>query len=193
MNPPAAGGKLSESFAENARHPCMPKFFHHLATVLLSLVILAAVGWFDYATGYEIKVGIFYGGVIAYATWRLNLVWGVIFCLLCVATWYVADTATRHVYSHQWIKWEDAGMHFLWFFFLAYSFNFFKRTIEREKTKVHQLQGMLPICSCCHRISGPDGYWNDLTAYLSEHTGAQPQRKLCPECARTQYLNHYSG
>ena len=50
--------------------------------------------------------------------------------------------------------------------------------------EVKILGKMLPICSHCKKIRDDTGYWNQLEAYLNEHTRAEFTHGICPDCAR---------
>ena len=67
---------------------------------------------------------------------------------------------------------------------------------EREKlisqlkealSKVRILNGLLPICSSCKKIRDDKGYWNQIEAYIKEHSGADFSHGICPECAHRLY------
>lgn len=72
-----------------------------------------------------------------------------------------------------------------------------KRTMgERERliselrkalAKVKQLTGLLPICATCKKIRDDKGYWNQIEAYISDHSEADFSHGICPECARKLY------
>ncbi|MFT4714552.1 MAG: hypothetical protein ACJAVI_000791 [Candidatus Azotimanducaceae bacterium] len=49
--------------------------------------------------------------------------------------------------------------------------------------EIAQLQGIIPICSYCHSIRDDQGAWNQLEAYLSEHSEAQFSHGICPPCS----------
>jgi hypothetical protein len=60
----------------------------------------------------------------------------------------------------------------------------------RDVTELLELrEGILPICSHCKRIRGPEGQWHVLEAYFCRHTGADFSHSLCPECFETHYPN----
>jgi PAS domain S-box-containing protein len=44
------------------------------------------------------------------------------------------------------------------------------------------LAGLLPICACCKRIRDDGGYWQQVEAYISEHSDAVFTHGICPEC-----------
>jgi len=56
--------------------------------------------------------------------------------------------------------------------------------LEALLAEVKTLGGMLPICSHCKKIRDDRGYWNQLEAYLNEHTDAEFTHGICPDCAR---------
>lgn len=56
--------------------------------------------------------------------------------------------------------------------------------LERLLAEVKTLGGMLPICSHCKKIRDDRGYWNQIEAYLNEHTDAEFTHGICPDCAR---------
>ena len=59
--------------------------------------------------------------------------------------------------------------------------------LERALAEVKTLGGLLPICSHCKKIRDDGGYWNQLEAYLSEHTEAEFTHGICPDCAREYF------
>jgi hypothetical protein len=56
---------------------------------------------------------------------------------------------------------------------------------------VKRLSGLLPICASCKRIRDDQGYWQQLEAYLSEHTEAQFSHGICPDCAKRLYPDFF--
>jgi hemerythrin-like metal-binding protein/PAS domain S-box-containing protein len=57
------------------------------------------------------------------------------------------------------------------------------RGLQQALEEVKTLGGLLPICSSCKKIRDDHGYWNQLEAYISEHTEAEFSHGICPECA----------
>jgi hypothetical protein len=155
--------------------------------VLAALALLAAVTWLDFATGYEISVYALYAFPVAWIVWTVNMTWGVILSLLASGAWLWADFADHHHYDHRWIPYERAVMNSLIFLFIAFSFDRFKANLAHKTRKVKQLEGILPICIACNRISDAKGHWTDLDSYLRTHSEAQPDPRLCPDCAGARY------
>lgn len=55
--------------------------------------------------------------------------------------------------------------------------------LQEALAKVKTLSGLLPICSYCKKIRNDKGYWQQLEAYISEHSEALFTHGFCPECA----------
>ena len=73
---------------------------------------------------------------------------------------------------------------------------------EREKliaelrdamARIKTLKGMVPICSNCKKIRNDRGFWEQMEAYVSEHTEAEFSHGLCPECVKRIYPDHYKN
>jgi len=58
-------------------------------------------------------------------------------------------------------------------------------------SEIKTLSGLLPICSSCKKIRDDKGYWNQIESYISEHSGVDFSHSICPECAKTMYLEFY--
>ncbi len=54
--------------------------------------------------------------------------------------------------------------------------------LEESLHRVKQLQGLLPICSYCKKIRNDSNYWQQVEAYISEHSEAQFSHGVCPDC-----------
>ena len=54
--------------------------------------------------------------------------------------------------------------------------------LERALAQVHQLEGLLPICSYCRKIRNEGQYWENVETYISERSGARFTHGICPSC-----------
>jgi DNA-binding response OmpR family regulator len=54
--------------------------------------------------------------------------------------------------------------------------------LQNALAMVKQLSGLLPICSYCKKIRRDGNYWQQLEAYLSEHSEAEFSHGVCPDC-----------
>lgn len=59
--------------------------------------------------------------------------------------------------------------------------------LREAYSKVKILSGMLPICTSCKKIRDDRGYWNQIEAYIRDHSEAEFSHGLCPECADKMY------
>ena len=58
------------------------------------------------------------------------------------------------------------------------------RELEDALSRVKTLQGLLPICSYCKKIRDDRNYWQQVEAYISNHSEAQFSHGICPECLK---------
>ncbi|NTW49328.1 MAG: hypothetical protein HGB19_06310 [Chlorobiales bacterium] len=59
--------------------------------------------------------------------------------------------------------------------------------LEVALANVKQLSGMLPICASCKKIRNDDGYWEQIEAYIHDHSDIEFSHGICPECAKRLY------
>lgn len=81
---------------------------------------------------------------------------------------------------------------FLFRFFISYVIVYFLGFVYefqkyRTGKKIELLSGLLPICASCKKIRDDRGYWNQIEAYISEHSKAEFSHSICPDCARKLY------
>ena len=56
---------------------------------------------------------------------------------------------------------------------------------------IQTLRGFLPICSSCKKIRDDKGYWNQIEAYIRDHSEAEFSHGICPDCARNLYPEYF--
>lgn len=59
--------------------------------------------------------------------------------------------------------------------------------LKEALANVKQLSGMLPICATCKKIRDDQGYWQQIEAYISDHSEAEFTHGMCPACAEIMY------
>jgi hypothetical protein len=59
--------------------------------------------------------------------------------------------------------------------------------LTQALSEIKMLSGLLPICSSCKKIRDDNGYWNQIEAYIKEHSNADFSHGLCPDCAKRLY------
>jgi streptogramin lyase len=62
-----------------------------------------------------------------------------------------------------------------------------EHALRQALNQVKTLSGLLPICSYCKKIRDDKGYWNQIDAYISEHSDADISHGICPRCAAKYY------
>jgi len=59
--------------------------------------------------------------------------------------------------------------------------------LQDALAKIKVLNGLLPICASCKKIRDDKGYWNQVEAYIQEHSEATFTHSICPECMKKLY------
>jgi PAS domain S-box-containing protein len=70
------------------------------------------------------------------------------------------------------------------------------RQLREALANVKTLSGLLPICSYCKKIRDDEGYWQQIEAYIHQHSLAQFSHGICPDCykkARAELDNAMKG
>lgn len=70
---------------------------------------------------------------------------------------------------------------------LSLQLNRQKNRLQATLDQVNQLSGLLPICASCKKIRDDKGYWNEIEAYIQDHSEADFSHGICPECAKKFY------
>ena len=65
--------------------------------------------------------------------------------------------------------------------------------LQDALAEVKRLSGLLPICANCKKIRDDKGYWNQIEAYIRDHSEADFSHSICPECAKNLYPEFYKG
>ena len=63
--------------------------------------------------------------------------------------------------------------------------------LKTSLARVRKLSGLLPICASCKKIRDDKGYWNQIEAYIRDHSEAEFSHGICPECTRKLYPEYY--
>lgn len=63
-----------------------------------------------------------------------------------------------------------------------------RETLLRSKEEeIKTLQGLLPICSNCHKIRDEAGQWHPLEHYIQERSRASFTHGICKDCLKALY------
>ena len=59
--------------------------------------------------------------------------------------------------------------------------------LREALAKIKTLSGLLPICSWCKKIRDDSGYWQQIEAYIRDHSDAEFTHGICPDCMKKPY------
>ena len=66
--------------------------------------------------------------------------------------------------------------------------------LERSQAKLREaleniktLRGLVPICANCKMIRCDNGHWQQLEAYITDHSEAELSHSICPDCVTKLY------
>ena len=59
--------------------------------------------------------------------------------------------------------------------------------LQEALDSIKTLKGLLPICANCKNIRDDKGYWNQIEAYIKDHSDAEFSHSICPPCAEKLY------
>ena len=161
------------------------KHLYTKAAIFVAFILqLAAVGALDYFTGPEVRIGALYAVPIGFAAWYLGGWMGAVAGIGATAVAIWSERSGGQVYAESWIGYVNGASRLSIFLFVAFSFSYFRRTIDLARKRVQAFEGKLPICSCCHRVDGGDGFWMDFPTYVRTKSEAVPAFLTCPVCVR---------
>ena len=112
-----------------------------LLKLTISFSLIAAVGFIDYITGYELGFSSFYVIPIVLTTWLNGREIGVVASLASAIMWFAADAASGHLYSHPLIPVWNTLIRFSFFVIITLLLAALRRTMERER-KLARVDGL---------------------------------------------------
>jgi PAS domain S-box-containing protein len=62
-----------------------------------------------------------------------------------------------------------------------------EKKLQDALDQIKVLSGILPICSSCKKIRDDKGHWDQIEAYIKEHSEADFSHGICPDCAKKLY------
>ena len=129
-------------------------------------VWLAALGWIDRSTGYELGLFAFYTAPVGVVAWHLGRGPGIIVAFIASIIWYMADRFAGDRYSAPFFGYWNTGMHFTTFIINAVAFAKIKSSLDERhqlesdlvetRRQMSQLAGLIPRCPQCHQPTVPE-------------------------------------
>lgn len=62
-----------------------------------------------------------------------------------------------------------------------------RQALEEARSEIRILQGIIPICASCKNVRTDEGTWEQVEAYVRDHSEAEFSHGICPECERILY------
>jgi len=59
--------------------------------------------------------------------------------------------------------------------------------LQKTLAEVKTLKGIIPICASCKKVRDDKGYWNQVEAYIRDHSDAEFSHGICQECIDKRY------
>lgn len=56
--------------------------------------------------------------------------------------------------------------------------------LKEARARIKTLGGLIPICASCKSIRDDKGYWNQIEAYIRDHSEVEFTHGICPKCTK---------
>jgi hypothetical protein len=57
-----------------------------------------------------------------------------------------------------------------------------KKALELARSEISTMSNLLPICSYCKKTRDDHGYWQQVEAYVRDHSEVEFSHGICPDC-----------
>ncbi|MGO8927447.1 MAG: two-component system sensor histidine kinase NtrB [Limisphaerales bacterium] len=105
-------------------------------SISLALALAAAIGFFDYVTGYDLNVRPFYLIPICWAVWVAGSGVGLCLAIVCAVLWLVADRMSGHIYHYTAMPYWNALMLLVFFTAVVYLLSGLQRRSQALKAEI---------------------------------------------------------
>jgi len=164
--------------------------------ILGTFFLLVLIGAGDYVTGTEYSFLLFYLIPVTVISWNVGRSAGYFTALLATITWTVVDYFGRPSLTLSLVTWSIV-IQFILFNVFAYIISQIREImndyqqlndeLEDALAEVKRLSGFLPVCSWCKRIRDERGRWQQMEAYIAQHSEADFSHGICPDCAKKNF------
>jgi hypothetical protein len=160
--------------------------------LFLSLGLWGTIVWLELHTDIGLRMGPLYVLPAGLMGWYQARKTGALAAILLVTSWQVIDIrqagAAVSVVEHLF----NLVVRFISLVSVSLGASWARSALEREKVlsrelhaaleRVQVLEGLLPICAWCKKVRNDQGTWEQIEAYVSEHSNATWTHGICPEC-----------
>jgi diguanylate cyclase (GGDEF)-like protein len=101
--------------------------------VVLSLVLILGIGFFDYKTGYELSFSLLYLLPISLTTWFAGRSIGIVASVIGACIWFAADLFSGHPYSHPAMAYWNSLIRFGIFLIVTLLLAALRKAHDQEK------------------------------------------------------------
>jgi hypothetical protein len=161
---------------------------------IIAVVSILILGLVDWLTGYDLNFFLFYFLPVSIGAWYVGFGASLFLAVLSALVWFGADALSGHVYSsHVYAVWNTV-IRLASFLAIGWSVSKMRQALDQEHktskalsqalSEIKVLETFLPICAQCKKIRNKEGVWQQLEAYIGQHTNTQFSHGYCPECAR---------
>ena len=122
-------------------------------------VMLLALGWLDYVTGYELGVFVFYSVPVALVSWHVGRGPGILFSFFSALAWLLADMYAGQHYSRPFFLYWNTGIRFICFVINAVTMSKIRQTLEQQRrlreelatarSELVELKARSSLCPAC--------------------------------------------
>jgi signal transduction histidine kinase len=105
--------------------------------ILIAILLLILITFFDFFSGNEISFSIFYLIPIVFVSWYINRITGLLFSVFSAFLWFYNDLINQSFYSHYLIPYWNAMVRLGFFVLFTYLISSIKNEREREKEIIH--------------------------------------------------------
>lgn len=119
--------------------PSAPASLPRWLTLILCSLLLAALGWVDYLTGYELGFFVFYSAPVGLAAWYAGRWPAIVIALAASVTWWLADRMNGISDSSRFFFSWNLTVHFLAFVINAVTIAKLKRDVDERQALVVEL------------------------------------------------------
>jgi signal transduction histidine kinase len=130
------------SYIRNGRKNLAAMFRQQPRWLLLNACVLVvlAIGYIDYFTGYELSMFLFYGGPILFAVWFTDKKSAIFIAVLSALVWWWADAKSGHPYLENWIQVYNAVMRLCFYLFVVVGGSAMKEQHDSDSAKIELLE-----------------------------------------------------
>ena len=65
------------------------------------------------------------------------------------------------------------------------------KELQTTIKEIKILRGIIPVCAICKNIRNDEGYYEEITAYLRDHSEADFSHTICPSCLKKHYPEEF--